>query len=87
MVYEFTMTETKKKTIPVQAKDFQAAHRIFYEWYKNHISNPKDTVIYDMLDEGNQGISITHSEGADDAMYSPDDILLPEKYDRCMICM
>ena len=63
----------------MKAKSQREADAIFHEWYRKHISDPKDTVVYDLLDEGNKGIEVTRCPGKDDSLYNPEDIMLPEE--------
>lgn len=79
MVFDFILKETRKTTIPVRANTRREADVIFDEWYGKHISDPKDLTIYDLLDEGDQGIEIIRCTGKDDALYNPEDIKLPEE--------
>lgn len=79
MIYEFTMTETKKSTVPVRAYDYQEAEDIFCRWYKKHTEDPTDTTVYDMLDDGAEGIVISSNTGRPEEDYAPGDILLPEE--------
>lgn len=79
MVYDFILKETKIARVPVAADSEMKASAIFDKWYNKHISDPKDSTIYDLLDDGSGGIEITRSPGKPESEYNPEDIMLPEE--------
>lgn len=69
MVYEFTIEEPRKITIPVTAKNPDMAQKIFQEWYEKHTNDPDDTLIDEMLDNAYDGRKIHRSNGVDANAY------------------
>ncbi len=69
MVYEFTIEEPRKITIPVTAKNPDMAQKIFQEWYEKHTNDPNDTLIDEMLDNAYDGRKIRRSNGVDENAY------------------
>lgn len=79
MIYEFLISENKTAKVNVRANTVSEAQKIFQEWYDKHMSDSKDTLIKDMLDNGYEGLTITRLEGVPDSEFDPRDILLPEE--------
>ncbi len=80
MVYKFTIKEIKRTDIPVRADTPDEAQKIFSQWYEKHTAGePKDTVIYDLLDNGYEGREITRSPGIPESDWGIDKVMLPEE--------
>ena len=80
MIYTFTIRETKKVDIPVRANTPDEAQKIFTQWYQKHSAGePKDTTIYDLLDNGYEGRDITRSPGIPESDWGSDKVMLPEE--------
>lgn len=80
-IYEFTIKETSKATIPVRAESKQAAWKIFNDWYEDGIGR-EETEIRDLLDEGYEGCEVRVGLPKVELSYPPEDIYLPKEKDQ-----